>query len=47
MTTAQSPYEAERFIDDADEYDEEVCDHCHGDTMDPDCDYLLPCPVCN
>ena len=20
--------------------------HCHGDGMDPDCDYLLQCPDC-
>lgn len=28
-----------------DEYDEQ-CLHCRGDGMDPDCDYLLPCPDC-
>lgn len=22
------------------------CLHCRGDGMDPDCDYLLPCPDC-
>jgi hypothetical protein len=22
------------------------CQHCRGDGMDPDCDGLLPCPVC-
>lgn len=22
------------------------CHNCHGDGMDPGCDYLLPCPVC-
>lgn len=26
--------------------DDEPCHHCGGDTMDPDCDYLMPCPVC-
>jgi hypothetical protein len=29
---------------DPDEYD--TCHHCNDDGMDPDCDYLLPCPVC-
>lgn len=23
-----------------------VCDRCHGDGMDPWCDYMLPCPAC-
>lgn len=23
-----------------------VCQHCMGDGMDPDCDYLLTCPRC-
>lgn len=23
------------------------CHHCHGDGMDPDNDYLLPCPRCD
>lgn len=31
--------------DDWDEADDE-CPHCHGDGRDPDCDYLLPCPLC-
>lgn len=31
---------------DYDEPDEPVCQHCHGDGMDPMCDYLLPCPAC-
>lgn len=22
------------------------CDRCQGDGMDPQCDYLLPCPAC-
>jgi hypothetical protein len=26
--------------------DEEVCERCHGDGMDPWNDYLLPCPLC-
>lgn len=32
-----------------DEYDYEddaECERCHGDGMDPECDYLLPCPLC-
>ncbi|WP_176464044.1 hypothetical protein [Bordetella genomosp. 11] len=29
-----------------DEYDEPECERCHGDGMDPWCDYLLPCPLC-
>jgi len=32
------------FMGDPDEYD--ICQHCLDDGMDPDCDYLLPCPVC-
>lgn len=34
---------------DYDDYDDEPddqCLHCRGDGMDPDCDYLLPCPDC-
>ena len=31
---------------DYDDADEPVCPHCHGDGRDPDCDYLLPCPLC-
>jgi hypothetical protein len=33
--------------DDCTDYDDEPddqCLHCRGDGMDPDCDYLLPCP---
>jgi len=26
--------------------DEPECERCHGDGMDPACDYLLPCPLC-
>jgi hypothetical protein len=26
--------------------DDDDCGHCRGDGMDPDCDYLLPCPAC-
>lgn len=25
----------------------EKCPHCHGDGMDPECDYLTPCPLCD
>ena len=25
--------------------DEPTCDRCRGDTMDPWCEYLLPCPA--
>lgn len=35
--------------DECTEYDDEPgdqCLHCCGDGMDPDCDYLLPCPDC-
>lgn len=35
--------------DDCTDYDDEPddqCLHCRGDGMDPDCDYLLPCPYC-
>ncbi len=34
------------YYDDASEPDEPVCQRCHGDGMEPDCDYLLPCPAC-
>lgn len=32
--------------DDEDYMPDDACLHCHGDGMDPDCDYLLPCPDC-
>lgn len=35
--------------DDCTDYEDEPgdqCLHCRGDGMDPDCDYLLPCPDC-
>ena len=35
--------------DDCTDYDDrpgDECLHCRGDGMDPDCDYLLPCPDC-
>ena len=35
--------------DDCTDYDDDPddqCLHCRGDGMDPDCDYLLPCPDC-
>jgi hypothetical protein len=29
------------------DYDDEPgCERCHGDGMDPACDWLLPCPAC-
>lgn len=35
------------YFDDRDEdFNELVCERCHGDTRDPWCDYLLPCPLC-
>lgn len=35
------------YYDDASEPDESTwCDRCNGDGMDPECDYLLPCPAC-
>jgi hypothetical protein len=37
----------ERYFDDRDEdFDDWVCDRCHGDGADPWTDYLLPCPAC-
>jgi hypothetical protein len=36
-------------VDDSDDSwldDDDDCEHCRGDGMDPDCDYLLPCPDC-
>ena len=34
-------------MDDQDEvFDEPICERCHGDGMDPWCDYLMPCPLC-
>jgi hypothetical protein len=32
--------------DDEDDEPADQCLHCRGDGMDPDCDYLLPCPDC-
>lgn len=32
--------------DEDDDMPDDVCLHCRGDGMDPDCDYLLPCPDC-
>ena len=29
-----------------DDMPDDVRLHCHGDGMDPDCDYLLQCPDC-
>ena len=29
-----------------DEWDEPVCERCNDDGMDPQNDYLLPCPAC-
>ena len=29
-----------------DDYDDETCPRCNDDGRDPQCDYLLPCPVC-
>jgi hypothetical protein len=34
----------EDFMGDPDEH--YFCPRCRDDGMDPDCDYLLPCPVC-
>lgn len=35
-----------KWDDDEAEEPDDVCLHCRGDGMDPDCDYLLPCPDC-
>ena len=34
--------------DDCTDYDtdEPECSRCHGDGMDPQCDWLMPCPQC-
>lgn len=40
----QAGWDDDELLGDPDEYD--ICQHCHDDGMDPDCDYLLPCPVC-
>jgi hypothetical protein len=34
------------LFDDEDEDDEPECARCHGDTRDPQNDYMLPCPMC-
>jgi len=40
-------YGDEHYWDDSDEpFDEPTCARCHGDGMDPWCDYILPCPDC-
>jgi hypothetical protein len=42
---ADQPQDA--YLDDRDEqFDDEDCPRCKGDGMDPWCDYLLPCPLC-
>lgn len=33
-------------VDEWDEWDEVVCERCNDDGMDPQNDYLLPCPAC-
>jgi hypothetical protein len=43
LAIIRSMYPAEPEDDD---WDDEPCDRCGGDTMDPYTDYLLPCPVC-
>lgn len=40
------PWMADRWDDYDEDPPDDVCLHCHGDGMDPDCDYLLPCPDC-
>lgn len=38
---------SEHYGDDRDEpFDEPTCERCHGDGMDPWCDYMMPCPLC-
>jgi hypothetical protein len=32
--------------DDCVDYDDDKCPRCFGDGMDPQTDYVLPCPVC-
>jgi hypothetical protein len=48
MTDTTDTTKAERYEDDYDESfdDEPVCERCNGEGMDPLCDYLLPCPLC-
>lgn len=29
-----------------DGFEDAACPRCHGDGMDPQCDYMLPCPLC-
>lgn len=37
----------EPYFDDRDEdFDDWVCDRCHGDGADPWTDYMMPCPAC-
>jgi hypothetical protein len=40
-----APEQAAAF-DDGYEPDPPACKRCHGDGMDPWCDYVLPCPEC-
>ena len=32
--------------DDCVDYDDDTCPRCCGDGMDPQTDYMLPCPLC-
>ena len=41
----RTPDDEREFGDDDDEPEFE-CERCRGDGMDPECDYLLPCPLC-
>ena len=34
------------YCTDYEDEPDDLCLHCQGDGMDPDCDYLLPCPDC-
>lgn len=53
-TTAEDGAQAERDIFDYEPGDADwigyddtpQCPRCRGDGIDPDCDYLLPCPDC-
>lgn len=43
---ALEPLDDARDHDTDDDMPDDMCLHCHGDGMDPDCDWLLSCPDC-
>lgn len=50
-TEARALWHPDNVIDERDDEEywfdaDDTCPHCGGDGMDPACDYMLPCPLC-